>query len=106
MKYELKDTAEWMLSDDYKLRLKAEYWQLVIRMYQLKKYLVQNYLLSIRQDQFESFNNKELAKLFAEQFGAMNVYRIFLEEGAALYDVDLDNDGVQFIKLIDEDRND
>ena len=32
VKFTLEDTIEWMKSDDYKVRLKAEYWQLVIRM--------------------------------------------------------------------------
>lgn len=33
---ELKDTVEMMLSDDYKERLKAEYWQTKIRYEKLK----------------------------------------------------------------------
>lgn len=28
----LTDTVDWMLSDDWKLRLKAEYWQAAIRL--------------------------------------------------------------------------
>ena len=34
---ELKDTVEMMLSDDYKERFKAEYWQLRIRYDKLQK---------------------------------------------------------------------
>ena len=34
---ELKDTVEMMLSDDYKERFKAEYWQLKIRHDKLQK---------------------------------------------------------------------
>ena len=34
---ELKDTVEMMLSNDYKERFKAEYWQLKIRHDKLKK---------------------------------------------------------------------
>ena len=34
---ELKDTIEMMLSDDYKERFKAEYWQLKIRYDKLRK---------------------------------------------------------------------
>ena len=35
---ELKVTADMMLSDDYKERFKAEYWQTKIRYERLKKY--------------------------------------------------------------------
>ena len=34
---ELKDTVEMMLSDDYKERFRAEYWQLKIRYDKLRK---------------------------------------------------------------------
>lgn len=36
---ELKDTIALMTSDDYKDRMKAEYYQLVIRIDKLKKYI-------------------------------------------------------------------
>lgn len=35
----LEKTAEWMLSDDYKIRFKAEYYQLKIRIFRLKRML-------------------------------------------------------------------
>lgn len=37
LKYTLSDTTELMQSDDYKERLKAEYWQLVIRLEKLRR---------------------------------------------------------------------
>ena len=36
---ELKDTVSFMISDDYRDRIKAEYYQLVMRIDKLKKYV-------------------------------------------------------------------
>lgn len=50
---ELKDTVEMMLSDDWKERFKAEYWQLCIRIRKLKETLEK-----FRRDEIELTDNE------------------------------------------------
>ena len=88
MKYELKDTIDWMLSDDFKLRLKAEYWQLVIRMDKLR---VAIHKLNIREVTCAA---PEIMHSMAEQFGYMQKYKHELEYRCAGLEVDLDNEEI------------
>lgn len=65
---ELKDTVDLMLSDDYKDRLKAEYYQLQIRCRKISKKLEKLY---------ESEDNCCL-HILEEQYMAMVKYRAIL----------------------------
>lgn len=82
MKYELKDTVEWMESDNFAIRLKAEYWQLVIRIDKLKKYI-------------ESFNGNA-PKLLVVQYNIMNAYRAILKARAESCCIVLDDEEIDF----------
>lgn len=82
MKYELEDTVEWMKSDNFAIRLKAEYWQVVIRINKLKKYT-------------ENFN-RNASRLLVAQYNIMNAYRAILKERAESYCIDLDDEEVDF----------
>ena len=84
IRYTLEDTIEWMRSDDYKVRLKAEYWQLVIRMERLRRALVAR------------FHNEDLkvANALLDQFDLMKEYKHTLEQRAIAESIDLDNDDV------------
>jgi hypothetical protein len=97
MKYELKDTIEWMLSDDFRLRMKAEYWQLIIRMDMLKK-LVKK----ARYQENKNIVDEKLIGSLAYQYGAMNIYRLLLEDRNSLLGIDLENDGIVFEDLATE----
>lgn len=61
-----------MLSEDYKVRLKAEYQQLLIRYEQLI-----NYVLLIRIGKVESFKEEDL-DLYEKQLDAMKQYLLCL----------------------------
>ena len=98
MKYELKDTIDWMLSDDFRLRIKAEYWQLIIRMDMLKKFVKK-----ARYQENKNNVDDKLIDLLASQYGAMNIYRLLLEGRNSLIGIDLENDGIVFEDLATED---
>lgn len=84
LKHTLSDTIDWMQSDDYKERLKAEYWQLVIRMERLRRVVVSR------------FRNEDLGRVNAllDQFDLMKEYKHILEQRANAENIDLDNDDV------------
>lgn len=98
MKYALKDTIDWMLSDDFRLRMKAEYWQLIIRMDMLKKFVKK-----ARYQENKNNVDDRLICLLASQYGAMNIYRLLLEDRSSLIGIDLENDGIVFEDLATED---
>lgn len=87
VKYKLSDTVEWMLSDDYRVRLKGEYWQIVIRLEELRRYLHENFIRNGREEYFH---------LMLEQFGLMKDYKRILEKRCHGL-IDLDNDDVSFL---------
>jgi hypothetical protein len=82
IKFTLEDTIEWMKSDDYKIRLKAEYWQIVIRLEKLRRAIVERF--------FEDDYIQELKP----QFDIMRKYKHILEQRAIAESIDLDNDDV------------
>ena len=92
---ELKDTIEMMVSDDYKERLKAEYWQTKIRHDKLRSMI--NKLEAIRYqpysdkpEDFLGFEPKVSMSLLQDQFRAMEDYLHALEVHAIVEHIDLD----------------
>ena len=79
---ELKDTVEMMLSDDYKERFKAEYWQLKIRHDKLQK-MVNNW------DNLD-FTPTCPYSIYMYQLIAMDDYLMQLRYRAKLEEVELD----------------
>lgn len=90
VRYTLEDTIEWMRSDDYKVRLKAEYWQLVIRMEKARN-AVANF---IKPELSATAANR--ADMLSKQFEIMKKYKKILEKRAFSENADLDNDDVVF----------
>ena len=90
IRYTLEDTIEWMKSDDYKARLKAEYWQLVIRMEKARN-AVANF---IKPDLNATSANR--CEMLSTQFEIMKEYKKILEKRAFSENADLDNDDVVF----------
>lgn len=90
VKFTLEDTIEWMKSDDYKVRLKAEYWQLVIRMEKARN-AVSNLIKP-------ELNAKEAnrVEMLSKQFEIMKEYKKILEKRAHSENADLDNNDVVF----------
>lgn len=88
IRYTLEDTIEWMKSDDYKVRLKAEYWQLVIRMEKARN-AVANF---IKPELNATAANR--AEMLSKQFEIMKEYKKILEKRALSEHADLDNDDV------------
>lgn len=87
LKYTLSDTIEWMEYDGfdempYKVHLKAEYWQLVIRMEILRVSIV-------NRDKID-----EYLPVLKKQFDIMRQYKKILESRAEDECIDLDNDDV------------
>ena len=78
---ELKDTVEMMLSNDYKERFKAEYWQLKIRHDKLQK-MVDNW------DNLD-FTPTCIRGTYMNQLLAMENYMTFLEYRAEQEEVEL-----------------
>lgn len=78
---ELKDTVEMMLSDDYKERFKAEYWQLKIRHDKLQKMV----------DNWENLDFTPTCpySIYAYQLIAMEDYLMLLRNRAVLEEVEL-----------------
>lgn len=88
LKYSIEDTIEWMKSSDYKIRLKAEYWQLIIRMEK-----VRCATLNIGYTDLNAFNAVRVEDM-CNQFKIMHEYKHILEK-RAMYDmIDLDNQAV------------
>lgn len=90
IRYTLEDTIEWMKSDDHKVRLKAEYWQLVIRMEKARN-AVANF---IKPDLNATSANR--AEMLSKQFEIMKEYKKILEKRAFSENADLDNGDVVF----------
>lgn len=88
VKFTLEDTIEWMKSDDYKARLKAEYWQLVIRMEKARNAVVK----FMKPDLNATAANR--AEMLSKQFEIMKEYKKILEKRALSEHADLDNDDV------------
>ena len=82
LKYTLSDTIEWMQSDDYKVRFKAEYWQLVIRMERLRRAIAERFFMD------------DYIPELKPQFDIMRKYKHILEQRAIAESIDLDNDDV------------
>ena len=75
---ELKDTVKGMTSDDWRVRMEAEYAQLLIRIVKLKKAILNDVA-----DDMTSF------KLMCEQLEAMRKYRRALSMRLAAVGVDV-----------------
>ncbi len=81
---DLSETIEMMLSDDYKERFKAEYWQTKIRYERLHKMVV-NYEAGKL-----NFSPNCTLELLKSQKSAMGSYLYNLEVRAAIEDIKLD----------------
>ena len=90
VKFTLEDTIEWMKSDDYKVRLKAEYWQLVIRMEKARNAVAR----FMKQELNATAANR--GEMLSKQFEFMKEYKNILEKRAFSENADLDNDDVVF----------
>lgn len=82
---ELKETVELMLSNDYKERFKAEYYQLKIRIDRLD-----NMLSEMENDEL-NFTPTCPYELLQNQLKAMLLYEIFLKERAKIEKIDLED---------------
>lgn len=82
---ELKETVELMLSNDYKERFKAEYYQLKIRIDRLD-----NMLSKMENDEL-NFIPTCPYELLQNQLKAMLLYGIFLKERAKIEKIDLED---------------
>ena len=82
---ELKETVELMLSNDYKERFKAEYYQLKIRIDRLD-----NMLSKMGNDEL-NFTPTCSYELLQNQLKAMLLYEIFLKERAKIEKIDLED---------------
>ena len=80
----LSETIELMKSENYDDRLKAEYYQLKIRMCGLSKMLVDYSLGKLK------FTPKCSYDLLHGQFKAMDLYASYLEERAGIEGIDLE----------------
>lgn len=80
---ELNDTVEMMLSDDYKERFRAEYWQLSIRYRKLRGML---HLRDAGKLNFEPTYNR---RIFNLQLRAMEDYLAILESRAQIEGIGL-----------------
>ena len=80
---ELKDTVAMMGSEDYKERLKAEYWQTKIRYDKLHS-------LAVKYDAWElDFEPKRSIELFKNQLKHMGQYLYVLEVRSEFEGIDL-----------------
>lgn len=82
---ELKETVELMLSNDYKERFKAEYYQLKIRIDRLY-----NILSKMENDEL-NFTPTCPYELLQNQLKAMLLYEIFLKERTKIEKIDLED---------------
>ena len=85
---ELKDTTTMMVSDDYKERFKAEYYQLKIRIKKLSK-MVSNW-------DFGELTFKPTCprSTYELQLRAMNYYLAILEARAVMKGIDLEREDI------------
>lgn len=81
---ELKDTIKGMLSDDYKERFKAEYWQVRIRAKKLRTTIIK--LMNNELD----FNPKCSKDILEDQLRYMLAYESILKERAIYESINLD----------------
>lgn len=81
---ELKETVELMLSNDYKERFKAEYYQLKIRIDKLD-----NMLSKMKNDEL-NFIPTCPYELLQYQLKAMLLYKMYLKERAKIEKIDLE----------------
>lgn len=80
---ELNDTVEMMLSDDYKERFRAEYWQLSIRYRKLRE------MLRLRDAGKLNFEPTCNRRIFNLQLRAMEDYLAILESRAQIEGIGL-----------------
>lgn len=80
---ELKDTTDMMLSEDYKERFKAEFYQLDIRANKLEKMIN-----DLRWGKLK-FTPKCNGGLLLKQFQLMDEYRMILRTRAQIEEIDL-----------------
>lgn len=83
---ELKDTIEMMNSDDYKERLKAEYWQTKIRCEKLE-----TILLKYMDGTLKFHLNGSAYYLLTLQANSMHLYLDILQRRAKLEGIDLED---------------
>ena len=81
---ELKDTIDGMISDDYKERFKAEYWQVKIRARKLRELV-----LKLKQNQLD-FIPKCSYDILEDQLRYMLAYESVLKERAEIEGINLD----------------
>lgn len=81
----MEDTSELMLSSNYANRLKAEYRQLVIRIYNLEKYIPKT------EEEKDNYKCAVPLYLLNRQLAVMKEYKEILEARARLDWVDLDD---------------
>ena len=80
---ELKETADMMVSEDYKERFKAEYWQLRIRHEKLETMIE-------KWDQGDlEFTPTCPREIYNDQLAGMKLYRMVLEKRALIEGIDL-----------------
>lgn len=84
----LEETVGLMLSEDYKDRLKAEYWQLKLRYNDLHEFLIKY------EAGMEIISPPEKSKLMQLQARVMEKYLKLLEERAVLEGMDLESGDV------------
>ena len=82
---ELKETVELMLSNDYKERFKAEYYQLKIRID-----ILDNILSKMENDEL-NFIPTCSYELLQNQLKAMLRYKMYLKERAVVEKIDLED---------------
>lgn len=80
---ELADTVDLMLSDDYKIRFKGEYYQLLIRINKLAN------LISRIDTGLIDFEPTCPRQLLAKQLNSMQDYKWILEERARVEGINL-----------------
>ena len=80
---ELKDTVDGMLSDDYKLRFSAEYWQVRLRREKLSN------MINAYVNGKLSFVPKCSKNVLIAQCAAMDAYLSILDERAEIEGIDL-----------------
>ena len=81
---ELKDTVGLMISDDYRKRFVAEYWQTRIRMSKLLRTISCHYAVEL------PFALDCQVELLNKQYEAMRAYLEILKERAVIEGVDLE----------------
>lgn len=87
----LNDTVKPMLSDDYRERLKAEYWQLRIRIKKLSKFLDEheNGFVDLDVGFIDPDIGMNYRSLLCMQLAYMISYKNILEQRAIVDDIEL-----------------